>query len=104
MGRRRHPSEGGGDDEEQEPGIRGGTEVPEGFPSDVEQESDEDEPLLPDIRVVTLAVNVDSEDDAGEVRVHMDGVGYYEGLGMIVSALFQCVQDPFSVYGYDDRE
>ena len=102
MGRRKHPSEGGGEDEEQEPGIRGGTEVPEGFPSDVEQE---DDPILPDIRVVTLAVNVDlNDDDAGEVRVHMDGVGYYEGLGMIVSALFQCVQDPFSVNNYDDRE
>jgi hypothetical protein len=43
---------------------------------------------LPDIRIVTVSVPV--EDDAvGEVDIDASGVGYYEALGMLLSALFR---------------
>mgnify|MGYP003329863622 FL=1 len=47
-----------------------------------------------DMRVVTLLVDV-SDDESGDVQVDFAGAGYYEAIGMMVSALFQTLMAPF---------
>lgn len=85
MGREQHPSEDGRDEEAQ-------------------HHSPGDEEILPDVdmRVVTLLVDV-SGDESGDVQVDFAGAGYYEAVGMMVSALFQTLMSPLMEdYDRDD--
>ena len=64
-------------------------------PTDLEGAPDDPSKVeIPDLRVVSLVVDV-QDDDCGDVEVDLAGdVGHYEAIGMMVSALAQMVLMP----------
>jgi hypothetical protein len=78
MGRKQHPSRSGDEDRD---------------PEDQSPE-EEGEIELPDIRIVTLTYEV-GDDGSGDVQVGMEGIGFYEGVGLLACGLFKVLMSPY---------
>ncbi|CAB4176855.1 hypothetical protein UFOVP978_71 [uncultured Caudovirales phage] len=63
-----------------------------------------EEKAIPDIRIVTVMLDVDAMEESGEVEVDLAGVGHYEAIGMLVSGVLQLLMDPFSNIPLGDVE